>query len=79
MATAADGGVVEVGGAAAQVVGSDWEMAASAGGQVAAAATAHLGQANDDMGWGGDAQATSDWAADPAAPATQAPAASGWD
>jgi len=83
LATAEAGGTVEIGGADAQNVTSDWEVANAGAGGAAAAAAAHLaGGAGGDAGldWAADTGA-SDWAADAAPQQGQqaAPAASGWE
>ncbi|KAL7010381.1 structural constituent of ribosome [Cystobasidiomycetes sp. EMM_F5] len=75
LAAAADGGVAEIGGQAAQAMASsDWEISATAGGGAGAAATAGL-QGGDDAGWG--AETTTDWAADQPATTTAGP--TGWE
>jgi small subunit ribosomal protein SAe len=82
LATAEAGGSAEIGGAEAQAVGSDWEIANSGSGGAAAGAAAALagGSAGDaGLDWAADTGA-SNWAADDqAASAPAAPAASGWE
>lgn len=82
LATAEQGGTAEIGGADAQQVGSDWEIANTGSGGAAAAAAAHLGSgAAGDAGldWAADTGA-SNWAADDQAAAQPAaPATTGWE
>lgn len=84
LASAEQGGTAEIGGAEAQAVGSDWEIANTGSGGAAAAAAAALGSgAAGDAGldWAADTGNTN-WAADDQAgqqTQQQAPATTGWE